>query len=125
MPLNVVEAVPASSKPPAGGDLRISTGEGHGFGASAPSSTRVSCLHIERAGGSAILLKLVELVGPSMARAKEVSPCFSSSAAAPSVRLRVFVSISLLFCLPSWREVAAELGAAGLLNAGLSLSSPS
>ena len=48
-----VEAGPVSSKPPAGVDMRISTGERHNFGASAPSSTRASSPHIVgRAGVS-------------------------------------------------------------------------
>ena len=51
MVLMVVEAMPASSKPPAGVDVRISPGERHIFGASAPSSTRASFLYIGRAGG--------------------------------------------------------------------------
>ena len=89
MDLIVLEVTPAGSKPPAADDsMRTSTSGRCGFGASAPFSTRASSLHIERAGGSAILPKLV---GPSTARAEEISPCFSSYAAAPSVRLRVFV----------------------------------
>ena len=82
------------SKPPAVDvDVRISTGERHGFGASAPSPTRTSPLLIGRAGGLTTLPKLVELVGPSTAGAEEISPCSSSAAAAPSVRLRAFLSV--------------------------------
>ena len=44
-----VEAVPADSKPPVAVGVRISSSERHGFGASAPLSTRVSFLHIGRA----------------------------------------------------------------------------
>ena len=75
MVLSVVEAVPADSKPPAADvDERISTDERHGFGASAPSSTRVPSLYIGRAGDSTFLPKLVEIVGPSSARAEDISP---------------------------------------------------
>ena len=74
-------------------DMRISAGERHGFGASAPSPTRTSSLLIGRAGGLTTLPKLVELVGPSTAGAEEISPCSSSAAAAPFVRLRAFLSV--------------------------------
>ena len=54
MAVSDVEAGPVSSKPPAGVGVRISTGERHNFGASAPSSTRASSPHIGgRAGDSA------------------------------------------------------------------------
>ena len=44
--------------------------------------------------GSAIVLKLIKLFGPSLTLAKELSPCFAQSAAAvPSVRLLVFLSV--------------------------------
>ena len=46
-----VKAVPAGNKPPAAVGVRVSTSERHGFGASAPLSTRASFLHIGRAGG--------------------------------------------------------------------------
>ena len=91
--LRVVGAVSVSSKPPAGVDERISQGERHGFGASVPSSTRASSPHVGRAGGSAILPKLVELVRASTARAEEKLSCFSSSPVPPSVRLRVFMCV--------------------------------
>ena len=75
--LIVVEVVPAGSKPPVADDsIRTSTGERRGFGASAPLMTSASFLHIERAGGSAILPRLVELVGPSMAQEELISPYF-------------------------------------------------
>ena len=87
-----VKAVLAGSKPPAAGGVRISTGESHGFGASAPLSARASSVQ-GKAGGSAIMPKLIELIGPaSTLFAEELSPCFARSAAASSVRLRVWVS---------------------------------
>ena len=87
MALSVVEAVSASNKPPAVNDsMRNSTGGRYGFSASAPSSSRSSPIRFLRAGrGSAILPKLAKIVRFSSARAKEVSPYFSPSAAAPSV----------------------------------------
>ena len=89
----VVEAVSVSSKPPAGVDVRIAQSESHGFGASVPSSTRASPPHVGRAGGSATLPKLVELVRASTARAEAKFSCFSSSPVPPSVRLRVFMCV--------------------------------
>ena len=53
-----VEAVPVTV------DVRISADERHGFGASASLSTRASSIDISGAGGSAVMLKLVKLVGP-------------------------------------------------------------
>ena len=92
MVIVAVETVPVGSKTLATGGVRISTSKRHGFGASAPLSTRASFLQ-GRAGGSAIMPKLVELVGPlSTLFAKELSPYFARSAAASSVRLRVLVS---------------------------------
>ena len=65
MILIAVEAVPAGSKPPAAVGVRISTGERHGFGTSAPLSIRVPSLQ-GRAGGSVESSpKLVKFVGPS------------------------------------------------------------
>ena len=64
MILVTVEALLAESKPPAAVSVRISTSERHGFGAAAPSSTKMSCLR-GRAGGLAFMPKLVELVGPA------------------------------------------------------------
>ena len=93
MVLSVIEAVSANSKLPAvDSSMRTSTGERCGFGASAPSLTRASSMPFSGTRGSAILPKLVELVGSSSTRADEVSPYLSSSAATPSVRSRVFVS---------------------------------
>ena len=95
----------ASSKPAAAVGVRISTGERHGFDASAPLSTRTSQVYFPGAKeGSAIMPKLVKLVGPSSTLAEELSPCFARSAAAPSVRLRVFC---LFLRLSLWRGVAA------------------
>ena len=88
MALIVVEAVPANSKPPtADGSIRTSSGGRYGFGVSVPSLTRASQIHFSGAEReSAILPNLVEFVGPSSTRAEDVSPCFTRSATAPSVR---------------------------------------
>ena len=95
MVLIVVEVVLASSEPPAADDnTRTSLGGRYAFGASAPSLTRALPTHFPGAGDSTMLPKLVILVGPSSSRAQEVSPYLSPSAAAPSVRLQVFVSVS-------------------------------
>ena len=93
MGFTAVENVPAGSKPPVTVGVRISTGEGHGFSALASLSTRPSSLNIgRRVEGSAILPKLVKLVGSSSALAEELFPFITRSAAAPSVRLRALVS---------------------------------
>ena len=95
MGLTVVEAVPADSKPPAVDDsMRTSTGRKYDFGASAPLLTRTSPMHFYGAKrGSVVRPKLAKHVWPSSTRSKELlSPCFARSAAASSVRLRVFVS---------------------------------
>ena len=71
MALIVMKAVLRSSKPPAVDDsVRTSR---CGFGASAPSLTRASLMHYSAAGGSAVLPKLVKLVGPSSSLAEELS----------------------------------------------------
>ena len=72
MGLIVVEAVPASSKPPAAGDsMRTSTDGRYGFGASAPSLTGASPMPFSGAErGSALLSKLVKFAGPSSTRQK-------------------------------------------------------
>ena len=63
MVLIAAEALQAGSKPPAADGVRISTGQRHGFGASAPLSIRVSSLQ-GRAGGSVELSpKLVRHIG--------------------------------------------------------------
>ena len=64
MILVAVEVVRAGRKPPPAVSVCISTGEGYGFGAVAPLSTKTSSLR-GRAGDSAFMLKLVELVGPT------------------------------------------------------------
>ena len=93
MILIVVEAVPASSKPPAVDDSRHNSTDGIcDFGALASSVTRASPMHFSGAERiSASLPKLVKLVSFSSARAEKVSPFFPPSAAAPSVRSRAFV----------------------------------
>ena len=83
MVLSVVEAVPASSKPSAGVDVRISPGKIHGFGTSAPSSTRASSRHIMRAEGVAFFAE-ADQTQLSSTRADVVSLCLARSAAAPS-----------------------------------------
>ena len=94
MALIVVEAVPVSRKPPMVVVVRISPGERHGFHALAPSSPGTSYLHIGNAAGLVESSpKLVRRIGSRSTRAEEVSPCFARSAAAPSTRLRVFVSV--------------------------------
>ena len=104
MVLSVVEAVPADSKPPAADvDVHISTDKRHGFGASAPSSTRVPSLHIGRAGDSTFLLELVEIVGPFSARAEDISPwlfiiCSSVLCALASL----LVGFHVFFCGETW-----------------------
>ena len=94
MVLSVVEAVPASSKPPAVNDsMRASTGGRYGFGASAPLLTRAASMHFSRAGGLASLLKLVKLVRPSSARAEEISSYVSPL----PQRLRTLASLLVYF----------------------------
>ena len=75
MVLIVLEAMSASSRPPAVDDgMRTSMGGRYGFGASAPLLARASPMHFLGAErGSVILPKLVKLVGFSSARADEVS----------------------------------------------------
>ena len=94
MVLIAVEAVSADSKPPATDDsMRTSIGGRCSFAASAPLLTRASPMHFSGVRVSAIVPKLVKLVGPSSTLAEELSPCFIRSAeAAPYVRLQVFVS---------------------------------
>ena len=64
MILVTVEVIPARTKSLAAVSVRISKGERHDFGASAPFSTKTSSLQ-ERAGGSGFTAKLVEQVGPA------------------------------------------------------------
>ena len=96
MILVAVDAVPAGSKPPAAVGVRISTVERQDFIASTPLSTRASPMNFSGAikRSSAIMAKLIKLVGSSSTLSEELSPCFAlSAAAALSVRLRVFLSV--------------------------------
>ena len=94
MVLIAVEAVPVGSKPPAVVGVQIFTGERHGFDASAPLSTRASSLQ-RRAGGSAIIPKLVKLVESPSTLTEELPPFFTRSAAdAPS---RALASLIVIF----------------------------
>ena len=61
MILVAVVALPAGSKSAAAVSVCISTGERHGFDVAASLSTKTSLLR-ERAGGSAFMPKLFELV---------------------------------------------------------------
>ena len=121
MVLSIVAAVPVSSKPPAVDvSMRTSTGGRCGSGASTPSSTRASPTPLLGARGSVDSSpKLVKRIRSSSIRADEISPYFSSFAAALSIRSRVFMSLHL----PSRQDVAAEPVVAVLLDAGLSFSS--
>ena len=95
MVIIAAEAVPASSKPPSTVSVHISTGGRHGFGASAPLSTRASPVDFSGARDSAIVPELVKLVEPPSTLAEELSPFITRSAAeAPSVRLGVVLSSS-------------------------------
>ena len=120
--LIIVEARPAGSRLPAADDSMLtSKGGKYGFGASAPSLTRASLMNFSGARrSSAILSKLVELVGPSSTRAEGVSPRLARSSAVLSVRLRFLVSV---LHLPPWRDVGTQLDIAVLLDAGNSCSS--
>ena len=94
MVLIALETVPAESKPPAAVPVRISAGERHGFVGAASLSTRVSSLEQLRAGDLAESLpNLVRRIGAVSACADKLSPLTTcSAAAAPSMRLRVFLS---------------------------------
>ena len=87
-----LEASPVGTKPPAAVDGRISMDGRHDVNAVAPHSTTLTSLQ-ERAGGSAFMPKLVELVGPgSTRRTEEQSPRIACAAVtAPSMRSRVLV----------------------------------
>ena len=99
MVLVAVEAMTAGSRSSVSNDsMCTSTGGRCSFGTSAPSLTKASRMHFSGAKeGSATLPKLAKLFGPSSTLlAKELflicSAC--SAAAAPSVRLRIFLSAS-------------------------------
>ena len=94
MVLTAVEAATVGSKPPAAFGVRSYTGERHDLGASAPLSTRASLMDFSGAGGSAKMPTLVKLVRPKSTLIEELSSFYSSSAAEPSVRLLVFMSVS-------------------------------
>ena len=115
MALITVEAESAGSKlPAADNSTRTYMGGRYGLGASAPLLTRTSPMHFAGPVSSAMMLKLIKLVGPSSTLTEELSPFFTRFAAeAPLLRLPVFVS----------DFTSAELYAPGLLNADLSLSS--
>ena len=88
-----VKVSPVGTKPPAAVGKRISKDGRHDWGAASPLSTMTSSLQ-GRAGGSAIMPKLVELVfvPGSTQQAEKLSPHIACIAvAAPSVRSRVFV----------------------------------
>ena len=81
------------SKPPAAIGEHISKDGRQDLSAAARSSTTTSSLQ-GRAGGSALMPKLVEMAfGPgSTRRAEKLSPCIACTAlASPSVRSQVFV----------------------------------
>ena len=109
MVLVAVKVVPAGSKPPAALGERISKSERHGFGASAPLLTTTSSLR-GRAEGSAVMPKLVKLVGPA-------STLFADS----SPRLRVYLPVgpSTSVARRGYRACARSLQ-----NADLVLSCP-
>ena len=88
-----LETSPVGTKPPAAVDVRISMDGRHDLNAAAPHSTTLTSLQGMRAGGSAFMPKLVELVGPgSTWRAEEQSPRIACAAvAAPSASSRVLV----------------------------------
>ena len=105
MPPIDVETMSAEIKPPAVDDnMRTSTGGRCGFGVSAPLLIRASSMPFSGVfkSGSAIMPKLVKLVGPSLTLAEQLSPFFARSAAASSVHLRVllyvFTSASVAKC---------------------------
>ena len=107
MVLSVVEAVPASSKPSAGVDVRISPGKRHGFGTSAPSSTRASFLYIMRAEDLTFLPKLVKLSCHRPGQTWYLCALLDLLQHPPYA----YRSSCLFLRLPPWRDVAAELDA--------------
>ena len=91
---SAVEAVPVGGKPPTAVGVRISTGERHGFGAAAPSSTRASSLEQRRVGGPVESSpKLVRQIGSVLTCTEELSPLIPRSAPTSSIRLRVLMSV--------------------------------
>ena len=73
-----VEVLPVGSKPPAVDGERIPKDGRHDFGDASPFSTRTSSLQ-GRAGGTAFMPKLVELVSGSGSTrdAEQLSPCIA------------------------------------------------
>ena len=108
MVFNAIEPVTAGSEISAvDNSIRTSMGGRYGFDALAPLLTRALPMHFSGARGSAIMPKLIKLVGPSTTREIEVFPFFTRS--------RVLM----------YRSMYDELHAEVLLDAGLSLlSSP-
>ena len=98
MALIAVEAVPAGGEPLAAVGVSISAGERHGFGASAPLSTRASSMDLflffrNRRFSYHPEAGQIRRVVIDPRRGAILSPFITRSAAeAPSVRLRVFVS---------------------------------
>ena len=82
--------------------MRISTGERHGLGTSAPSSIRAS-LHFVGVEGSAYSLppKLVRLVGLSSTSPDEISPIFFDGSAS-SIRASVHVFVYVCLYRETW-----------------------
>ena len=80
-------------KPPATDDsMRSSTDGRCDFGPSAPLLTRALPMHFSRAKrGSAIMSKLINLIGLSSTRPQKLCTCFVRLFAGPTVRLRLFV----------------------------------
>ena len=122
MVLIVVEAIPAGIKQPAADDsMRTSTDGKCGFGASAPLWTRSSPMLFREP-------KKVRLFcrsgSNSLGRDRPWQKSYPR--ALPDLLQRPAYARDpscLVLRLPLWRDVAAELDAAGLLNVDLSLSS--
>ena len=80
MVFNAVEAVPTGSElPAADNSIRTSMGGRYGFDSLAPLLTRALPIHFSGARGSAIMPKLVKLVGPPTTLKIEVFPFFTRS----------------------------------------------
>ena len=79
MVLIAVKAMPAGSNPPADVGVRISTGEKHDFGATAPFATMTSSLQGRAGGSMESSPELVRHIGGSASTlfAEQLSPCFA------------------------------------------------
>ena len=124
MILIVVEAVPASSKPPAVDDSRHNSTDGIcDFGALASSVTRASPMHFSGAERiSASLPKLVKLSVFLQPGQKRCLRFFLHLLQRPPYARE---PLCLRLRLPPWRDGAAESDAAAvLLDAGYSCSYP-